>query len=411
MLTDASELMTYLLKIIMSNPFKTLQYKSQALPLNDRNVIHNRLTHSLEVAQISKQLAIQVYGNEASDHSVPLEIAGLVHDIGIPPFGHTGENSIREWCKANCQSLMPKSTIEAYFLDDFTNFDGNAQGMRILLRYPFDAKITASKEIILAYLKYNKLPSPLYKKSGYFYADKALLDSKLNKWNVDISIRPPVSYLVEMADDIAHSIGDISDCIQNKLVAFSHFNNWLLSMIDKSIKEYILKTLPHRDLDALQNQFFSVLLNKLILEISSHYINFYPRLINNDNKGFYNNPYLHLIKLIKNYLSVFLFTNEEKVHVDFAGYKAIHNVLDAFGRLLRLPREKFSLLVNKVDYGLIYSNGLDMDYKLASLLSKEWVLIYLQESMNTTDVEEWHLRMHLVIDTVTSMTNQAVLNF
>lgn len=411
MLTEASDSLKYLLKIIMSNPFKVLQYKSQALPLNDKNVIHNRLTHSLEVAQISKQLAIQVYGNEASDQIIPIEIAGLVHDIGIPPFGHTGERSIREWCKTNCQNLMQKSIIEDHFLNDFTNFDGNAQGMRILLRYPFDTKITVSKEIILAYLKYNNLPSPSYKKTGYFYADKALFDSQLNKWNVDISIRPPVSYLVEMADDIAHSFGDITDCIQNKLVTFSHFKDWLLSMVDKSIKEYILNTLPDRDLDTLHNQFFSVLLNKLILEISSHYIKFDPKLINNDNKEFYNNPYLHLIKLIKKYVSVFLFTNEEKVHVDFAGYKAIHYVLDAFSRLLRLPREQFSLLVNRVDYSLIYSNGLDIEYKLASLLSKEWILVYLQENINTTDVEEWHLRMHLIIDTLTSMTNQAVLNF
>ena len=143
-------------RIILSSSFRRLQDKTQVFPLDKSDFIRTRLTHSLEVSSIGRSLAGNIAASliemnadpgfgpkEAASITDILQCAGLIHDIGNPPFGHFGEESIREWFQNNLESLQYKGhpvtgLLTRQQLEDLKHFEGNAQGLRMVgkLDYP-----------------------------------------------------------------------------------------------------------------------------------------------------------------------------------------------------------------------------------------------------------------------------------
>ena len=159
-------------RIVSSAAFRRLQDKTQVFPLDKSDFIRTRLTHSIEVSTIARQLGIMISKNttqyKPTDIAVPedaeaiasvLLCAGLLHDLGNPPFGHFGETVIGDWFKENLDHVKYKgqplrSWLSEQMIADLENFEGNAQALRILLKAKHGSSLNLSKAIISTLVKY-----------------------------------------------------------------------------------------------------------------------------------------------------------------------------------------------------------------------------------------------------------------
>ncbi|MBE9637697.1 dGTP triphosphohydrolase [Salipiger mangrovisoli] len=233
-------------RIVFSAPFRRLANKTQVHPLYENDHIHHRLIHSVEVGSVGRSLAMHIGDwlidegeiGPHEDHSLAnvVQAACAAHDIGNPPFGHSGEASIGGWFaerfdadRGLCGALDPVLRPE------FTAFEGNAQGFRIVTRlemYRNAGGMRLSKAVLGAFMKYPAtaatraaLPEPLrrsyagLKKFGLFAGEEALFaevaqgcglpqeQSAAGRW----WRRHPLVFVVEAADDICYNIVDLED--------------------------------------------------------------------------------------------------------------------------------------------------------------------------------------------------------
>ncbi|OEK06885.1 dGTP triphosphohydrolase [Roseivirga misakiensis] len=220
-------------RIIFSHPFRKLQDKTQVHPLPEHDFVHNRLTHSLEVSSVGRSLGRGVGSKildrhpklktqfSASDLGVITASAALAHDIGNPPFGHSGEDAISDYFLANKDLLESSFKEQQWF--DLVNFEGNAQGFRLLNKSGYQGlRLTAPT--LAAFTKYprpskvsdNFKPRRSQKKYGYYYTEGEIFkslaaDLQLRALAEHQWVRHPLAFLVEAADDICYHIIDLED--------------------------------------------------------------------------------------------------------------------------------------------------------------------------------------------------------
>lgn len=222
-------------RIIFSAPFRNLQDKTQVFPLPEHDFVHTRLTHSLEVSSVGRSLGKAVgdflidkypnlsqHGISASDIGAIVSAAALTHDIGNPPFGHAGEDAISDFFKFHPFGQVWKNLVGEAEWQDLCQFEGNAQGFRMLLSKAAGLKL--SPATVAAFTKYPR-PSLVdqrdksrrsQKKYGFFANQKeeyAELATTLGIPSIadDCYLRHPLAFLVEAADDICYSIIDLED--------------------------------------------------------------------------------------------------------------------------------------------------------------------------------------------------------
>ncbi|RKQ50825.1 dGTPase [Roseivirga pacifica] len=242
-------------RIIFSHPFRRLQDKTQVHPLPEHDFVHNRLTHSLEVSSVGRSLGraagqVIIERNpslaktlSASDIGVVVASASLAHDIGNPPFGHSGETSISDFFINKESSLKTLFNEEEWA--DLINFEGNAQGFRLIARSGNDGlKLTNST--IGAFTKY---PRPALvqdamkgrrsqKKFGYYQSEAEVFHKlagalQLNSFSEVQWGRHPLALLVEAADDICYHIIDLEDGCNLGLVSHQTTIDLLAPIIGK----------------------------------------------------------------------------------------------------------------------------------------------------------------------------------
>lgn len=218
-------------RIIFSYPFRRLQDKTQVFPLPEQDFVHNRLTHSLEVSSVGRTLGKRagekiiekhkLDGVTANDIGTIVSTAALAHDVGNPPFGHSGEESISSFFQTNksIEWLTKNTTKEEW--NDLVNFEGNAQGFRLINQK--EQGLTLTFATLGAFTKYPKSSSDpkdknrvSQKKYGFYQSEKevfnnlastlGLNDSDSSSWR-----RHPLAFLVEAADDICYHIIDLED--------------------------------------------------------------------------------------------------------------------------------------------------------------------------------------------------------
>lgn len=236
-------------RIIGSASFRRLQDKTQVFPLDKSDFVRTRLTHSLEVASFAKSLgqAAFTYITENNldaqvDDTVResicsiLECAGLLHDIGNPPFGHFGEDSIRDWFRRNlCQITLNGQTADELLSEQMKNdlyfFEGNAQALRLLtkLHYLVDENgMHLTYALLNTIVKYPVSSCGINKKSGnikdkkmgYYFAEEDIF-KKICEETGAINCRYPLTYLLEAADDIAYKTADIEDAVKKGFIDYS----------------------------------------------------------------------------------------------------------------------------------------------------------------------------------------------
>lgn len=235
-------------RIIGSASFRRLQDKTQVFPLDRGDFVRTRLTHSLEVSSFAGSLADTVFRklmdnghteitNETREACCDiLECAGLVHDIGNPPFGHFGEFTIREWFEKNLEKLSfngkPVTTLlSERMMGDFLHFEGNAQALRVLakLHYLIDEHgMNLNYALLNTIIKYpvdslgidRNSGNIKDKKMGYYCTEEALFNDIVNATGA-VDCRYPLTFLLEAADDIAYKTADIEDAVKKGLISYN----------------------------------------------------------------------------------------------------------------------------------------------------------------------------------------------
>lgn len=259
-------------RLIFSAPFRRLQNKTQVFPLPGSVFVHNRLTHSLEVASVGMSLGTdasqkilamhpELQSSHIGEIGSIVSAACLAHDLGNPPFGHSGEKAIQTFfTEGNGASL--KSKISGQFWDDITHFEGNANAFRILthrfngrreggfvmtyatlasiVKYPFASALAGSH----GKFGFFKSEAEIYKK----IADELgiICESKDNEPMK--YARHPLVYLVEAADDICYEIMDIEDAFKLKILSYKDTEDLMLNFFDSENKQRILKRMEDEGL-------------------------------------------------------------------------------------------------------------------------------------------------------------------
>ena len=259
-------------RLIFSAPFRRLQNKTQVFPLPGSVFVHNRLTHSLEVASVGMSLGNDVASSlrsrkELRDSTLLTELgqivasACLAHDLGNPPFGHSGEKAIQTFFTEG-KGMGLRKQVSAAFWDDITHFEGNANAFRLLthqfkgrrpggfvmtystlasiVKYPHSSSLAGDKgkfgffnseapvyERIAGELGIRRLPAP---EGGLRYA------------------RHPLVYLVEAADDICYEIMDLEDAHKLKILSFDETAGLMLGFFDHADRNRILRRIDEEEL-------------------------------------------------------------------------------------------------------------------------------------------------------------------
>lgn len=222
-------------RIIYSKPFRRLARKTQVHPLVPNDHIHNRLTHSLEVASVGRSFASMLWdffertdqvpgGFNVDDFRQVLQAACLAHDIGNPPFGHAGEYAIRTWVKDNPETIFGDGEFEvsAGVRKDWEIFEGNAQGFRLALLpdNPKAGYMRLTYATLGAMVKYpwdSADPRAAVKgKYNMFSTERSAFEQAYRAMGLRVEdnfVRHPLSFLSEAADDICYRIVDLEDAV------------------------------------------------------------------------------------------------------------------------------------------------------------------------------------------------------
>ncbi|WP_340076387.1 deoxyguanosinetriphosphate triphosphohydrolase [Leptobacterium sp. I13] len=252
-------------RIIFSSAFRSLQDKTQVIPLSKTDFVHTRLTHSLEVSVVGRSLGRlagkkilekhphlrEIHGYHFNDFGAIVAAAALAHDIGNPPFGHSGEKAIGEYFKKGNGTQYKNDLTDKEF-QDLIAFEGNANGFKILTetRKGIEGGLRLSYATLGAFTKYPKESLPVKpsshiadKKFGIFQTQKPFFEEVFSELGIqqtnkgtNISYaRHPLAYLVEAADDICYTIIDFEDGINLGLVDESYALEYLISLVKDKI--------------------------------------------------------------------------------------------------------------------------------------------------------------------------------
>ena len=280
-------------RIIFSHPFRRLQDKTQVHPLPEHDFVHTRLTHSLEVSSVGRSLGrkageviVQRHPElkenlSLFDFGAVVAAASLAHDLGNPPFGHAGEDSLSDFFLEHPCGKSFQSKVTDSEWNDLLKFEGNAQGFRIINSNQYGLKLTLAT--LGAFTKY---PCPALfpgrnkskksqKKFGFFQSEKEIFSTaaaqlELTRVAEDVWVRHPLTFLVEAADDICYSIIDLEDGCRMGLVNYNDTVDLLANILKENFKREKLDKITG------QNERIGVLramtINKLVEECTEVFL-------------------------------------------------------------------------------------------------------------------------------------------
>jgi dGTPase len=252
-------------RLIFSAPFRRLQNKTQVFPLPGSIFVHNRLTHSLEVASVGMSLGSDVANLLTKRHpelkdtlfseiGQIVSTACLAHDMGNPPFGHSGEKAMQTYFTEGPGSELQKE-VSHQFWDDITHFEGNANAFR-LLTHQFKGRRTGgfvmTYSMLASIVKYPCSSSASGKKGkfGFFYEERAIYRKIADELGIICLSEPgeplrfarhPLVYLVEAADDICYEIMDLEDAHKLKILSYEETAQLLLGFFEEEVRKNILQ--------------------------------------------------------------------------------------------------------------------------------------------------------------------------
>ncbi len=424
-------------KIIGSASFRRLQDKTQVFPLDKSDFIRTRLTHSLEVSSFARSLGQNIGKNliatgkepgfnwrMAEDMCNVLQCAGLIHDIGNPPFGHFGETAIRQWFRERLPELMffdrrVEDMLTEQMKQDFYQFEGNAQALRLISKLHFSLDeygMNLTYALMSTILKYPvssletdpQSDNIRNKKMGYFYAESEIYQ-EIQKMTGTHGCRNPMTFILEAADDIAYKTADIEDAVKKGCITYGMLERELRQLNRQSapwVMNYFnpLEELQHQYQKALEREYG----NPEFYAVQNWAVNVQNYLIKCATYGFIQN-YEAIVE--GNYPhDLFCGTYAEglmKAMGDIAYRNAfvsepIYKLEIAAGHMLEFLLDKF------VHAAIYFDTGKELgtiDEKVITLVSENYVERYYAESRGKSEEEKLYLRILLVTDSVCGMTD------
>ncbi len=347
-------------RIIFSSAFRSLQDKTQVIPLSKTDFVHTRLTHSLEVSVVGRSLGRlvgkkilekyphlqEVHGYHMNDFGAIVAAASLAHDIGNPPFGHSGEKAIGEYFSiGKGQQFKDQLTDKEW--QDLIDFEGNANGFSVLTgsRPGVEGGLRVTYATLGAFMKYPKESLPKKptsniadKKYGFFQQDKNFFKEVANELGLipnktgnDLGFeRHPLAYLVEAADDICYTIIDFEDGINLGLVSEDFALEYLIKLVKDSIdtSKYNALTTKEDRISYLRALAIGSLINdavKVFIENEEAILQGkFPHALTDKSK--YKAQMDDIIKLsVKK-----IYQSREVIEKELTGYQIINHLLDTF---------------------------------------------------------------------------------
>lgn len=432
--------------IITSSAFRRLQDKTQVFPLDKSDYVRTRLTHSLEVASIARSI-VQASCNyfNSKDHpnekqkefakqesmlSDIVQCAALLHDIGNPPFGHFGETIIGTWFKKNLDSFYDSSDLTDQMRNDLTNFEGNAQALRIITRLQNINKESASdftSAVLNSIIKY-PIPSNFkattenkvyYHKFGYFLSEVPLFNQIVNNTGYK-GKRYILTYILEAADDIAYRIADTDDALKKGLITPEQLFDELKHNkygeccglsdyvhLSAAIDEFpiLSDTFSSTDKKGQLKQWFTGIQSKLISAASFSFTKNFNEILNGtyaydlfeDSYSFY------LMQFFKDIAKKYIFESPELLKLEIAANEILQFLLDKFCNAV-------------IDYDPLTDTvtGDALHQKLCSLISENYKNVCQDEfkwlqSQFLDDSEkngyQLYFKLLLVTDFISGMTD------
>lgn len=423
-------------RIIQSASFRRLQDKTQVFPLDKSDFIRTRLTHSLEVSSYGKSLGQNIAQNiirviqdksflpeYAADICDILQCAGLLHDIGNPPFGHFGETVIRDWFRKHladytfCGKKLTE-VLTGQMQNDFYAFEGNTQALRVVtkLHYLVDEHgMNLTKALLGTIIKYPVSSEEIdkasgnikTKKMGYFYADKEVFDEIQSSLGTR-GERHPLSYILEAADDIAYLTADIEDAFKKGCISYHDLLKELWAAGEGAGKESEYQKIVMRleekydrackkgeaspEIYAVQNWIVQVqghLISSVTDSFTDHYSDImagtYTKELLADTQG------ERMAKTLADIAYRYAFTSKPILKLEIGAEKILNFLLGEF-----------------VPAAINYDTKNRMtavQEKLMSIVSENYRAIYRFYSNGKTEEEKLYLRLLLVTDSICGMTD------
>lgn len=360
-------------RLIFSSPFRRLQNKTQVFPLPGSIFVHNRLTHSLEVASVGRSLgnalAEKLIKNKWADEDCGIREIGsivaaacLAHDLGNPPFGHSGENALSHYfSNGKGKDLQTNFSEEEWF--DLTHFEGNANAFR-LLTHAFKGRrkggFAMTYSSVASIVKYpwesKMIPHVNKKKYGYFQAEKEdyfkiAEELGIPELEPGVFARFPLVYLVEAADDICYQIMDIEDAHKLKILSTDETKDLLLNFFhpekEKRALDQIAETCEEvTDINEQIAYIRACVIGKLVTESVQVFEENYEEIMSGNFKGSLikqtSETCLSAYKRCSKLAVSKIYKHRSVIEIELAGYKILGTLLEEFVSAVMDPDNYYS---------------------------------------------------------------------
>lgn len=350
-------------RIVFCSAFRRMQDKTQIFPLSKIDYVRTRLTHSLESSSVGRSLGTLVgeqiiarhglLGFEAADIGAICAAACLAHDIGNPPFGHSGEDGIRHWASHGPGQARVASIPNPSQQEDFLAFEGNAQGFRVLTRLqsrdnPGGLQLTCAT--LAAFTKYpreawlagHQFSGISARKQGFCHEDRPAFETVaeavgLIRRHPQYAIwhRHPLAFLVEAADDICYRVIDIEDGFRLGHIGYQEALELFLSVLPD--REHQALRLNRISGDKERVEFLRAkVINQAVTEAMSCFLDLEQDILS----GRFDEPLLSQIphrqpmdRLIE-IGAERLYCAPEVVEIETAGFEVMSELLERFSQVL-----------------------------------------------------------------------------
>ena len=347
-------------RVVYSKPFRRLARKTQVHPFEPNAHVHNRLTHSIEVASVGRTFARRLFellrekgelpkGTTSEDLAYVLMTASMVHDIGNPPFGHAGEYAVREWAERHQDIVFPAELhVDSGTKADVLIFEGNAQGFRLAVRsdIPHAGYMRLTHCSLGAMVKYPWFSTDeRAKSSGKFNFFKSEVKhakkvfKKMGLYDGSEYYRHPMSFLSEAADDICYRIIDIEDAVELGIFGDARARKLFCSLLGSRYKKKKHNAMP---LTQLRGE----VIHRLIEEFWKVFENNYESIMRgeraDDLKTSLSKRLRKSLGSVK-YAYEEIFADEKKILIEIGAYKSIGRILSALFNAVKSYSEKKDL--------------------------------------------------------------------
>ncbi|MCF8233118.1 MAG: deoxyguanosinetriphosphate triphosphohydrolase [Bacteroidales bacterium] len=355
-------------RLIFSSPFRRMQNKTQVFPLPGSVFVHNRLTHSLEVASIGRSLGHMVSEkllqqpslsdiHELHEIGTIVATACLAHDMGNPPFGHSGEKAISSFFeKGEGRQIIEDYELTPQQKNDIIRFEGNANALR-LLTHQFKGRrfggFSLTYTTLAGLIKY---PYPSVNdfeknKYGFFQTEQQTFSNiagqlNLKKLSEGHYARHPLVHLVEAADDISYLIMDLEDAQKLSIIDTPRAKNLLLDFHTTHEKQHINKVLKEvTDANEQISYLRAITINKLAQAAADVFLNNHDEILEGTFEGSIIN---RLENHLKNPMEVLrdvgfaeIYKHRKVVEIELAGFNILETLVREFTLALQNPDSKY----------------------------------------------------------------------